>query len=46
VRASKEYRRIINKLRRKYGKKNGVIKGAILDHPYYEKIILSGKKIK
>jgi hypothetical protein len=43
MRTSKEFRKIVNRLRKKYGKKNGVIKSQFLDHPEYE---LMGAKNK
>lgn len=33
MRASKEYRRWINKMRKRFGKKNGVIYSGLLDAP-------------
>ena len=36
MKASKEFRKIVNRLRKLYGKKNGVIKSQFLDHPEYE----------
>jgi hypothetical protein len=45
MKASKEFRRIINRLRKKYGKKNGVIKSQFLDHPEYEMMEAKDKNI-
>jgi len=33
MKATREERRIINRLRRRVGKRNGVIPGCFLDHP-------------
>ena len=45
MRASKEYRRWVNKLRKLRGKKNGVIRGCYLDQPEMDLKLKSGKRV-
>jgi hypothetical protein len=40
----KSIKNTINKLRSKYGRKNGVIDGLLLDHPVYEMQDAKNKK--
>jgi len=46
MKGPKEYKRWMNRMRKKYGKKNGVIPGALLDMPKYENLVNTSKKNK
>lgn len=46
MKAPKEIRRYMNKMRKNFGKKNGVIPKAVLDHPEIEHKWVNSKKIK
>ena len=46
MKAPKEYKKIINRLRKanaKNGAKNGSLKNYALDHPYYERLLYNSK---
>ena len=43
---TREYRRWLNRLRAKFGKRNGVIRGALLDSPKMDRKMLNGKKLQ
>ena len=44
MKACREARRLLSKYRRKYGGKNGVIRGALLDDIWLDRLLLAKKR--
>lgn len=45
MKAPREYRNWLNRMRRKHGKTNGVISGGLLDNPWMESKLATSKRL-
>lgn len=45
MKAPREYRNWLNRLRRKHGKANGVVRGCLLDNPWMESKLATSKRL-
>lgn len=45
MKGSKEYKKWMNRIRKRFGGKNGVVKGALLDSPEMERKMAKNKRV-